>query len=170
MNHLEGKQAMKDVDYLLDVYRRTKFMLQMHLGDISDAELCARPVDSANHIAYQVGHLISSTTNAINVVTPGAMPPLPEDFASRHSGACAKNNSGFDTKQQLLDRFNATIDSAIAWAQKLSEADKAKPLPEKMHGFARNAGELMIMLPVHIAMHVGQMQVIRRKLGKPVLF
>jgi hypothetical protein len=161
---------MKDVDYLLEVYRRAKGLVLAHLGDIQDAEMCARPADAANHVAYQVGHLIASTTNLINMATPGAMPALPEDFVSRHSKACAKNNSGFDSKQQLLDRFAQVMDSAIAWLPKLTDADKARPLPEKMHGFARNVGELTLMLPVHISMHLGQMQVIRRKLGKPVLF
>jgi len=31
-------------------------------------------------------------------------------------------------------------------------------------------GHLVQLLPSHFAMHVGQMQVIRRKLGKPLLF
>jgi len=28
----------------------------------------------------------------------------------------------------------------------------------------------MNLLPVHVAMHLGQFQVLRRKLGKPILF
>ena len=29
---------------------------------------------------------------------------------------------------------------------------------------------MALMIPVHVAMHIGQFQVIRRKTGKPVLF
>jgi hypothetical protein len=31
-------------------------------------------------------------------------------------------------------------------------------------------GDILMLHPAHLAMHVGQIQVIRRKLGKPVLF
>jgi hypothetical protein len=31
-------------------------------------------------------------------------------------------------------------------------------------------GHVMMPLPVHVGMHLGQIQVLRRKLGKPVIF
>jgi hypothetical protein len=36
--------------------------------------------------------------------------------------------------------------------------------------FAPTTGHLALMTASHIMMHVGQLQVIRRKLGKPLLF
>jgi hypothetical protein len=39
-----------------------------------------------------------------------------------------------------------------------------------MADFAPTVGHLVLMIASHIMMHVGQMQVIRRKLGKPLLF
>jgi hypothetical protein len=43
-------------------------------------------------------------------------------------------------------------------------------MPEALQGFAPTVGHLAYVLPVHVMMHLGQVQVIRRKLGKPVLF
>ena len=161
---------MKDFDYLADVYRRMAPMVQGHLGDLSDADLLARPVAAANHIAWQLAHLINSTTNLLNMVTPGGMPALPEDFSKLAGKDGSKLDSGFGSKQELVNRFTKVMNDAVNWLQKLTDADKAKELPPQMHGFAKTGGELAIMLPVHVSMHVGQIQSIRRKLGKPVLF
>ena len=35
-------------------------MLQFTLGDFSDADMLARPAPSANHAAWQLGHLIAA--------------------------------------------------------------------------------------------------------------
>jgi hypothetical protein len=161
---------MKDFDYLADVYRRLVPMVQGHLADFSDADMLVRPAADANHAAWQLAHIVGSTTNLANLATPGAIPAIPEAVAKPYGKEGAKMDSGFESKQQMLDRLSTAVQAAVAWVQKLSDEDKAKPLPEKLHGFARTVGELAIMLPVHISMHVGQMQGIRRKLGKPVLF
>ena len=52
-----------------------------YLGDLSNEELFLRPVEGANHIAWQLGHLINSERSLIESVCPGSMPPLPEGFA-----------------------------------------------------------------------------------------
>ena len=36
----------------------TQFVINNSLGDLSDADLLVRPVEGANHIAWQIGHLI----------------------------------------------------------------------------------------------------------------
>ena len=49
-----------------------------YLEDLSDADLLVRPVEGANHIAWQLGHLINSEHSMIELICPGSMPPLPE--------------------------------------------------------------------------------------------
>jgi hypothetical protein len=70
----------------------------------------------------------------------------------------------------LLELFAKTRNGTIAWAKTLSAADLDRPSPEQMQRFVPTIGHLVVMIPVHVAMHVGQFQVIRRKLGKPILF
>jgi hypothetical protein len=161
---------MKDIDYLIATYRMLGGMMQGHLADFSDADMLVRPVLGANHVAWQLGHLCTSTTNCINMCTPGAMPELSPDFLAKYNKESSKKDSGFDSKDELLKRFGQVNDSAIAWLQKLSDADKATATPDKLKGFSPTVGGLAHALAGHGMMHIGQIQVARRKLGKPVLF
>ncbi|MCL2648190.1 MAG: DinB family protein [Phycisphaerales bacterium] len=57
--------------------------------------------------------------------------------------------------------------ASIAGIKTLSESDLDKPtgLP-----FAPTVGLLLSLMNGHAIMHLGQIQVIRRKLGKPIIF
>jgi hypothetical protein len=105
----------------------------------------------------------------INLGMPGAFRTEPQEFMERHSGKGAALNDGFAPKAELLARFNDANERAIQWMLALSDADKARPI-EKLKGFAPTVGHLVHVLPIHVNQHVGQIQVIRRRLGKPVLF
>ena len=52
----------------------------------------------------------------------------------------------------------------------LSESDLQKASPERLRRMSNNVADIVVLLATHSAMHIGQIQVIRRKLGKPVLF
>ena len=58
----------------------------------------------------------------------------------------------------------------MAWVKTLTEADLAKPAPEQFKGWVATVGDLLFGILAHTTMHVGQIQVIRRKLGRPILF
>ena len=51
---------MNDKNALQLALVSTQGMVPMYLGDLSDADLLVRPVPGANHIAWQIGHVISS--------------------------------------------------------------------------------------------------------------
>ena len=69
---MTGKDAIK---YAL---RSTHGMVGMYLGDLSDADLLVRPVPGANHIAWQLGHLIVAEQHLLAAYLPGAQwPTLP---------------------------------------------------------------------------------------------
>ena len=155
---------------LSDSYRQSSAMLRTHLGDFSEADMLTRPVENANHAAWHVGHLTAGTAGLLNAVTPGAVPAPPAEFEERHGSKGAKLNDGFESKEQLLKRFDQVTEQSVAWLQKLTDAEMDKPTPEFMHPFAKTVGHLALMHVPHVDMHLGQIQVIRRKLGKPVLF
>ena len=75
-----------------------------YLEDLSDEELLLRPVEGANHIAWQLGHLISSEHNMVEMVCPGSMPPLPDGFADAYTKETAASDEGaaFLTKVEYL--------------------------------------------------------------------
>lgn len=159
-------------ELLAEVYMGNLEMLKMTLADFSEADMLVRPVPAANHAAWQLGHLAAAETSLVNSCTPGAAPELPAGFADKFK----KENSSIDdpkafaTKAQLLDILIKVRTASAAWVKTLTPADMAKPGPERMRHMCPTVGHIASLLPGHVAMHVGQFQVIRRKLGKPILF
>jgi uncharacterized damage-inducible protein DinB len=142
------------------------------LGDFTEQDMLVRPVPNANHTTWQLGHLISAENGMVNSVTPGAAAILPEGFAAKFKKDTAKSDDAkaFPTKAEILEVFSKTRAASVEWVKKLTPADLAKPGPEAIRHLAPTVAHLVLLMPVHTAMHVGQFQVIRRKLGKPVLF
>jgi hypothetical protein len=148
-------------------------MMKMTLADFTEEEMLTRPCPGANHPLWQIGHLCVAETNIINAVKPGVMPELPAGFADRFANK--KTNHIDDPKQlapkqQVVDQFVKTHQAAMAFTQTLSEADLSKPAPENFRKMFPTVGDLMGLQATHVMMHLGQIQVARRKLGKAILF
>lgn len=145
-------------------------MMKMTIADFSDADMLTRPCPGANHAAWQIGHLIGAETHFFNTIAPGKAPELPAGFAERFSKENSKNDDAkaFPKKEELLSRLSAVRGAFASWVKTITPADLDKSGPHPQ--FAPTVGALISMTPVHAAMHIGQFQVIRRKLGKPVLF
>jgi uncharacterized damage-inducible protein DinB len=150
----------------------TQGTLEWFLSDLSDADLLVRPTPGANHIAWQLGHLIVAE-RYFGKHLPGAQyPELPAGFAEQHDKAKAAEDppTGFGTKAQYLDLFKQSRAATVEAAGKLSETDLDKPTEGSMAKFAPTLGALLLLQADHTTMHSGQFSVVRRKLGKPVLF
>ncbi len=162
---MHGTQA------ILATLKSTAGLPGWYLGDMTDADLLVRPTPGANHIAWQFGHLIDSEPHLVKMVLPDAkFPAFPAGFSEMHNKEASKKDSGFLTKSAYLELFGAVREASMAAAAKLSDADLDKPTTGNMAQFAPNWGTLMILVSNHVLMHIGQFTVVRRKLGKPVLF
>ena len=163
---------MGTLDLNADVLKRNLDMFIGTLSDFSDADMYVRPCPGANNPAWQIGHLAGSETWMVSQINPNAMPKLPEGFEKKFSKEnCTKEESGcFGTKNELIDQLTKTRMATIAWVKTLQPADLEKPAPEKLRNFCPTVGHVVELLPSHFAMHMGQMQVARRKLGKPIIF
>jgi hypothetical protein len=151
----------------------TKDTLSWYLSDLSDADLLVRPVPNANHAAWQLGHLIRAEVHLLDKELPGAAyPELPAGFIEQHGKTTAATDppKGFGTKAEYLTLFNRFRDATLAALAKLSDADLDKPTAGNMAKFAPTLGALLLLQSNHTLMHAGQFTVLRRKLGKPVLF
>lgn len=146
-------------------------MLKATLADFSDADMLIRPLPNANHAAWQIGHAICSETRLVEGACPGAMPKLPEGFAARFTRETATLNepSAFATRADLLAVYATQRAGTIAWAKSLTDSDLDAPAPERVRAFIPTIAALLLLIPSHLSMHIGQIQVIRRKLGKPIL-
>jgi hypothetical protein len=163
---------MNQSELAADVISRNVEMLKMTLADFSDADMLVRPCPGANHAAWQMGHLISAETRMINMIKPGAAAELPAGFDTKFTKETNSNDDPafFPKKAALLEQLAKTRAATAAWAKSLTQADLDKPGPERMAAMAPTIGHMVAMVSLHSTMHIGQFQVIRRKLGKPILF
>ncbi|MCA9229138.1 MAG: DinB family protein [Planctomycetales bacterium] len=146
-------------------------VLNSYLGDLSDAELMRRPGKGCNHIAWQLGHLISAECDLLESICPGAAAKLPEGFAEKHSkGTCGEDDaSKFCTKAEYLELFEKVHAATLVALQKMSEADLDAEGPEKFREMFPTVGSIFILIASHGMMHAGQLVPLRRELGKPVV-
>jgi hypothetical protein len=72
-------------DAIRSSFAISDFLVQGHLADITTDEMLVRPVPEANHIAWQLGHLIAAERHLVEAAAPGTMPELPPGFADRHA-------------------------------------------------------------------------------------
>jgi uncharacterized damage-inducible protein DinB len=164
---MTGKDAIK---YAL---QSTHGMVGMYLSDLSDADLLVRPVPGANHIAWQLGHLIVAEPHLLSAYLTGAQwPKLPPGFAEKHT----KETSGLDApdkffkKNEYLSLYGQVREATIGALDKLSDPDLDRPTTGNMTKFAPTVGAMLLLNANHTMMHAGQFSALRRKLGKPVLF
>jgi hypothetical protein len=162
---------MTTIELIADGCARNLEMLKMLLADFSDADMIVRPCPGANHALWQLGHLIGSETFMVSACG-GKAAELPAGFGDKFKKETAKidDPKAFGTKADLLALFDKVRAATVNWIKTLKEADLNKPAPEAMRAFFPTVGHLVLLLPGHLDMHAGQVQVLRRKLGKPILF
>jgi hypothetical protein len=146
-----------------------KMISSSYLDDLTDQELLHRPCKGANHINWQLGHLIAAEHDLVNKAVPGSMPPLPAGFAERYTKDTASSGdpATFFKKPDLLKAFEQQRAGTLAALAKLSDADLDKP---SGIDWAPTVASLFSMQGTHWVMHAGQWAVIRRQLGRKPLF
>ncbi len=147
------------------------FVLNTYLSDLDDADLLRRPGPDCNHLAWQLGHLISSEVQLLDQICPGKGAELPEGFAETH----AKENrhsddaSQFKTKQEYLELFQRARAATTSALDAIADEQLDAPSPESFREYFPTVGHMFTLIGTHPMMHAGQFVVVRRQLGKPVL-
>ncbi len=149
----------------------SNMIVQMYLGDLSDADLLVRPVPGCNHIAWQLGHLIVSELS-MAAGAGGTVPELPAGFAEKHSSDNSKfdSPSAFYPKATYLELMQQARAATQATLLKQSDADFEKESPEQFREYAKTIADLFNVISMHWLMHAGQWAVVRRKLGRAPMF
>ncbi len=153
--------------------KSTQYLLEMFVSDLSDADLLVRPAPGANHIAWQLGHLIHAERGMLIDQMPGARyPNLPAGFQEQHDKQTAgvEPPAGFSHKGDYIALFKEIRGATLDNLTNLTDADLDRPTSGPMAPYAPTLGDLLQLQANHTLMHAGQFSVVRRKLGKPVLF
>jgi len=165
---------MAILDILIHNLNRSLEMLKSTLADFTDEEMLTRPCAGANHPLWQIGHLCVAETFMINSIKPGAMPELPagffEKFENNKKTNLVDDPKQLATKQQVVDLLTRTRQATIAFVKTVSAAELEKPAPERFIKNFATVADLLMLPSSHFIMHMGQIQVARRKLGKPIIF
>lgn len=164
---------MNGIDAIRTSLQGTEFLLKWFVEDFTDAELFVRPVPGANHAAWQIGNVIGGDVHLVKDQLPEAVfPELPAGFMDQHGPKGAKDDglTGFLTKAEYIELLSKVRAATIAALETLTEADLDRPTVGNMAQFAPTLGRLFLAISDHTMMHAGQFSVIRRLLGKPVLF
>lgn len=162
---------MNAKDAIRQVVEFSHMVAGAYLRDLTDEQLLERPTPGANHIAWQLGHLISGDSQMLAMLGHVA-PELPPGFTEMYTKETAPSDDAAKFHKLsdylgLMDQGKAAVLAAIDATpdERLDE-----PTPEEMHEYAPNVAAGLTVLGTHWLMHAGQWVVVRRKLGMPAMF
>ncbi len=152
--------------------RMADTVLHALLSDLSDEELLVRPAEGANHIAWQLGHLIGAEYFLMSEVAVQVEMAIPIGWREQYTAETAKldEQTCFEAKDRYLELYEAQRQATLDILKQLEPEQLTEPGPEFLQTVVHTVGELFLFQAHHELMHAGQFTVIRRKLGKPVLF
>jgi hypothetical protein len=162
---------MNAKDALRQVIEFGHMLTTFYLDGLGDADLLVRSVPGANHIAWQLGHLVAGTRHMLLQLGRPA-PDLPPGFEAAYTPdtASCDDPDKFHSKaeyQSLLAQMKA---ASLAAVDATPEDQLDASGPEDMREYAPNVAAVLMLLGSHLTMHAGQFVPIRRKLGQPPLF
>lgn len=144
--------------------------MSVYIQDLSDQELQHRPVSGAHHAAWQLGHLIMSEARMMEGVEPGSGVAFPEGFEAAHAKELSPGSEGKAFPKSVYERLMTEQRAkTLALLGELPEEALAQPAPEWVRSYAPFVGSVFVTIAGHELMHSGQVAVIRRALGKPVV-
>lgn len=146
-----------------------QFISLGYIEDLTDQELLHRPAPGANHINWQLGHLIAAEHEMIEKVAPGAMPALPAGFVEKYAKETAviDDPAKLCTKAELLKVYHEQRAGTLKALAAANDADMDKATGVE---YAPNVAAMYLMQGTHWVMHAGQWAVIRRQLGRKPMF
>jgi hypothetical protein len=144
-------------------------MLHRFVDDLKPEEFLHRTTDKANCTAWLIGHLTLTYRKAAASfgVMPAELPPLPEGYEkqfSREEGCPQAQQFGDVTR--LMPLFDAHSRLLIEAVKRLP-AERLDTPSERQHPLFKTAGEFANFMAMHVMLHVGQITLIRRSLGRP---
>ena len=147
-------------------------VVNKYLDGLKPEAFSLRPVAGMNHLAWQMGHLLSNENNWMEAIKPGASPALPAGFHEQHAKETHdKGPDAFRTKDEYLALWKAQRAATQQILAGLSEADLEAPCPiERMRSMCPTVAQMMNLAGLHALMHVGQFVAVRRQEALPIAF
>lgn len=144
------------------------YLLHRMVDDLAPADWTRRPMADANCLAWIIGHLVTVEHGMIQTLG-GTPPAIPEaEFAALYGmGSKPTADTHYGDVAALLPLFDAHRAETTRAVSAMADADFDRALE---HPMFKTVGHMAALIPVHTALHAGQISTIRRSLGKPPLF
>ena len=162
---------MSTLDAIRSTFALSDMVLNSYVGDFRDSDLMTRPGIGCNHIAWQLGHLISSEADLIDKVKAGSAVALPDGFADKHSKEATANDDANDfcSQAEYVALYKQTRENSLSVISSLPEESFSAEGPEDMRQFCPTMADFCCLIASHPMMHVGQFVPVRRAHGKPIV-
>jgi hypothetical protein len=161
---------MSPNDVIVNSLSVSQKLLNRYCEDLKPDEYLHRPCAGGNTPAWIIGHLILSERSALGRAGVTELPPLPEGFEKRFArDEAAPKASEYGDVTQLIPLFNRHRDLLIDTVRGMSAEALAKPLEKPHPLIGSTVGEVLNFMGAHVAMHGGQITIVRRSMGKPPL-
>lgn len=156
-------------DVILKTMDMSDRVVKKYLEDLSDADLRLVAVDGLHPIALQLGHLIASERRMVEMVSPGASPPLPAGFEEHHDiKKPPEDETHFATKDEYLKLWDSQRAATKQALSNVSEAELDDTRGGKLPAFLPTVSQVFTMTGLHAINHAGQFVAVRRLLKKPI--
>lgn len=162
---------MKSKQVLRSLLDTADFIAYGYLADLSPEEMLVRPVPGANHIAWQLGHVVWAEARLAEAAVPGSMPQLPPNFTEIYARGTSSTDNPADylSKEEYVKLAKEVRAGTLRALDAITEEELDRPI-EGAPPFVKNAGGCFTAIGVHWLSHAGQWVIVRRKLGRPPLF
>jgi hypothetical protein len=158
-------------DAIRQVIEFGHMVVRLYIDDLCDADLLVRSVPNANHIAWQLGHLIDSTNHILAAIgKPGFLVPAGFETLHTRDTAGIDDPAKFCKKAEYVKLMDQAKAATLAGLDSTPENTFDQPGPESLQRVAPTVGSVLMLLGTHWLMHAGQFVPIRRKLGKVAMF
>jgi hypothetical protein len=153
-------------DMIVASLTSARLMARRFTEDLQPNEYLHRAAPKGNCAAWLLGHLI--LTNRRTAARFNAdLPALPEGFEQRFArDEQAPHANDFGDCGSLITMLEQSFDVLIAAVRRATPEQLETPVEKPMPMF-KNLGELGIFMAMHAAVHIGQITMIRRSLGRP---
>ncbi len=160
------------IERMIQQSEMVRRMLKGYLTDLTPDQWFWTPGEGLTHIAWQIGHLAASEyallLKRVRGVEEADKRFMPDEFFAHFSRGSTPTPepAANPPVEEILRTFDDVHDRCIAAVEGYDEGQLDQPLDQPHPVFTTKLAAIEYQ-PVHEAMHIGQIVLLRRLMGKP---
>ena len=140
------------------------------IKDMTEEELLFQPAEKRNHAWWLFGHIVLSVDIARYLSGTAALTPKEWEPLFDYGTFPAATGEKYPSKEELAAQFNKNIDAAAEALKRMTDdqlnEEPVVKMPEELRDFFKTKGSIITGYAYHCMYHHGQIETIRKMLGK----